>query len=64
MQSNDRKVLTVKEVSEQLGLGLHSTYRALHNGDIPSVRIGGRILIPVEAFERLLAGKDGQRLDA
>lgn len=37
-------------------LGRTATYDALRRGDIPSVRIGGRYLIPRQALERLLAG--------
>ena len=50
----DRKVYTVKEVAAQLGISPESVYRAVLRGTIPSVWIGGRVLIPIEAFERLL----------
>jgi excisionase family DNA binding protein len=40
-------------------LGRSSTYDALKRGDIPSVRIGRRILIPRAALDRLLSGDSG-----
>jgi excisionase family DNA binding protein len=39
-----------------LGLGRNATYAAAERGDIPVLRIGGRLLVPKAALERLLAG--------
>ena len=39
-------VLSVFEASKLLRLSRGSTYEAVRTGQIPSVRIGGRILIP------------------
>ena len=44
------------DAARALGLGRNATYEAIARGDIPSVRIGKRILVPVKALERLLAG--------
>lgn len=57
-EKHKRKVLTVKEAAEQLGFSPPTIYRAVRNGYIPFIRIGGRILIPVAAFEKML-GNDG-----
>lgn len=40
-----------------LGLGKNATYRAIQRGEIPSCRMGGRIVIPVEPLLRVLAGE-------
>ena len=37
-----------------LGLGRNATYEAIARGEIPSIRIGKRILVPKAALERLL----------
>jgi excisionase family DNA binding protein len=42
------------EVSKLLRIGKISTYQAIQRGDVPSIRIGRRILIPRVAFEQLL----------
>ncbi len=50
-----RKTLTVTEAATFLGVSRHFAYQAVREGSIPSIRIGRRILIPVHAFEQLLA---------
>lgn len=49
-----RLVLSVEEARQQLGLSRGLMYEALRSGQIPSIRIGRRILIPRVALERLL----------
>ncbi|MGA8756456.1 MAG: helix-turn-helix domain-containing protein [Stellaceae bacterium] len=44
-----------------LGLGRNSTYDAIARGEIPSIKIGSRILVPIEGLKRMLAG--GQRAE-
>lgn len=53
------KVFTVDEAAKTLNIGLNSAYQAVKNGEIPSIKIGRRILIPVVALEKMLseAGK-------
>ena len=48
--------MTVREAAEALGVGLNQAYGAADRGEIPSIRIGGRILIPRSALARLLEG--------
>ena len=49
-----RLVLTVRETAEILGIGINSVYKAIENGDIPHIRIGGSIRVPRIAFEKFL----------
>ncbi len=49
-----RKTITVDEAAVYLGVSRYSAYQAVHAGSIPSIRIGRRILVPVQAFEALL----------
>lgn len=51
----ERKVITVPEAGEQLGLGRNAAYEAAKRGDIPTVRIGRRLLVPRDAIDQLLA---------
>lgn len=50
----DRLTLDVPEAARVLGIGRNATYDGVRRGEIPHVRIGGRILIPREALERML----------
>lgn len=50
----ERDVLSVREVAERLGLNVKSVYSGIRVGEIPSLRVGGRILIPRAALARLL----------
>lgn len=49
-----RQTYTVSEVAEILGIGRNTAYDCCRNGEIPTVRIGGRILIPRAAIDDLL----------
>ena len=60
MQQPSRVVLSVDEVAEQLGISRPSAFKAIHNGEIPFIRIGRRILVPVAAFEKFLANANGE----
>lgn len=57
-KGTDRLVLSVKEARQQLGLSRGLMYDALRSGQIPSIRIGRRILIPRASLDRLLEGTD------
>ena len=51
---DDRLVLTIEEAGKLLGLGRSGTYEAARRGDIPTIRIGSRILVPKVALLKLL----------
>ena len=57
--STERLVLSVAETAMALDLSINSTYEAIRRGEIPSVRIGGRILVSRRAIEDLLTGRNG-----
>ncbi|PTH61883.1 DNA-binding protein [Staphylococcus agnetis] len=50
--------LTVKEVSELLRLNEHHTYKLIRQKEIPSIRLGGKILIPKESLMQMLKQKE------
>jgi len=52
----DHDVFTVEEAGEILGLSRPSAYEAVSRGDIPSIKIGRRKIVPRAALERMLAG--------
>ena len=47
---------SVAEVARLLGLSVNSTYGAVRQKEIPSIRVGRRIFIPRVALEAMLAG--------
>jgi excisionase family DNA binding protein len=51
----DRLVYTVEEAAKLLGISRAFAYEAVKRGDIPSMRIGKRILVPKARLERFLA---------
>ena len=46
------------QTGQLLGLSRQSTYDAAARGDIPTIRIGRRILVPTAALARLLCIDD------
>ena len=59
---DERKVLTVQELAEALGISTNLAYRQVRSGKIYSIKCGDRYLIPKKAFEELLSGSQ-QRQD-
>jgi len=51
-------VLTVDQVAELLDLDRKTVYTAVANGELPSRRLGRRILIPTTSFLTWLTGDD------
>jgi excisionase family DNA binding protein len=52
----ERKTLTITEASEALGVSRNKAYEAARRGEIPTIKIGKRILVPAAALERMLQG--------
>ncbi len=44
----------IKDTAKMLGIGRNQAYEAARRGDIPTIRIGKRILVPKVALERML----------
>ncbi|HLG66482.1 MAG TPA: helix-turn-helix domain-containing protein, partial [Acidimicrobiales bacterium] len=49
-----RLTLTVEEAAATLGISRAFAYEAVRRGDIPSIRIGRRVLVPQAALSRML----------
>jgi len=52
---NGKLVLNVSEAAEMLGIGRTGAYKLLGTGELHSIRIGGRVLIPIQALLDFLA---------
>jgi excisionase family DNA binding protein len=46
--------LTVEEAARALGINRNAAYAAVHNGELPAIRVGRRLLVPKAAFQRML----------
>jgi excisionase family DNA binding protein len=53
--TRERLTLTVEEAAQVLGIGRTLAYEAVKRGDIPTVRIGRRLLVPQVAIAQLLS---------
>jgi excisionase family DNA binding protein len=51
---SERPVLSVDEAAELLGLNRNSVYEAAKRGELPTIRVGRRVLISRAGLQRLL----------
>jgi excisionase family DNA binding protein len=60
-EADDRWTITVPEAGKKyLGLSRNAAYAAAGRGEIPTVRIGRLLRVPIKAVERMLdqVGRD------
>lgn len=50
----EKTTMSVQELSAQMGISLPKAYELVKSEGFPSIRIGTRILIPVDAFREWL----------
>lgn len=59
-------MLKVSDVAQLLGIGRSTVYESIHRGEIPSIRVGRRVLVPIDALQALMSGsstvQDDRRL--
>ena len=53
----ERRAMSIPEVAASLGIGLSKAYEAARTGELPTIKIGKRILVPVAAFNKMLEVK-------
>lgn len=58
MIEKKRLTVTVEEAGELLGISRSLAYELVHRGDLPSLRLGRRLVIPIRALEELLGQAD------
>jgi hypothetical protein len=51
--------MSVPDAGALVGLGRSAAYRAAKAGDLPTIRVGGRVVVPTAALRRLLQLDDG-----
>lgn len=58
-RASKRLTMTIPEAAERLGIGRNQGYEAARNGQIPTIKIGKRLLVPVTALENKLLNAGG-----
>ena len=53
-ENSSKETITVVETAKRLGIGRNTAYKAVKRAEIPSVRIGRRILVPSKALDKWL----------
>ena len=51
----NKQTYSIPEAAKVLGIGRTAAYEGARTGQIPTIRIGKRILVPIAALERKLA---------
>ena len=54
-QPGERRTLTIKETAASLGISDWMVYEMVKRGEIKTIRIGKRILIPISALDQFVA---------
>ena len=53
----ERLTYKIEEAGRLLGIGRNQAYEAAKSGQLPTIKIGKRLLVPKVAFDRLLRGE-------
>lgn len=56
--SKDRKWLSLREVSEYLGVHINTLYNWIHDGRIRAGRAGRKWLVHIDEINKVLNGED------
>ena len=54
--TTERRTLDVVEAGKMLGLGRSAAYAAAARGEIPTLKFGRKIVVPIAQLEQLLRG--------
>lgn len=54
--ATEAETISVQEAAKRLGVGKNQAYAAAHRGEIPTIKIGGRLLVPTAILSRMLQG--------
>jgi excisionase family DNA binding protein len=50
----ERKTMSVVEAGELLGLGRSAAYSSARRGEIPTLKFGRKLVVPIALFQRML----------
>jgi excisionase family DNA binding protein len=60
-EADEPLVITIPEAGKRLRMSAQSAYAAAKRGEIPTIRIGHLIRVPVARLNQLLAGDEAAR---
>ncbi len=55
MTDRPKQTLKIEEVAQILGIGRQTAYSLANSGQLPTLRLGRRLVVPIAALERMLA---------
>ena len=55
--TQDRLTVTVEEAGRMLGISRGLAYELVRRGDLPHIRLGRRLVVPVRQLEALVDGR-------
>lgn len=55
MRNYEKATLTVEETAKYLGIGRSLCYRMVREGNIPSVKLANRIIVPKVRLDEMLS---------
>lgn len=55
--NNNQKALNVKQLAEYLGVGMNTAYQVVKMPDFPALKLGKRIVIPVDLLENWITNQ-------
>jgi DNA binding domain, excisionase family len=58
MKEDGRLTISVAEAAKRLGIGRNQAYEAARVGQLPTIKMGRRLLVPIAAFERMLVNAE------
>ncbi len=61
MTDNDCLTLAVEQAGKLLGISRAHAYDLARTGEIPSVKLGKRVVVPRRALERFIDGEPDER---
>ena len=57
VNETERLTYSVPEAGAKIGLGKSASYEAARRGDLPTIRMGRRLFVPVVRLKRMLEGQ-------
>jgi excisionase family DNA binding protein len=52
--TTERLALTIPEAARRLGISKNHAYLSAQKGDLPTFRIGGRVLVSVDSLNKIM----------
>ena len=63
MHDDEKLAISIPEAGRRLGIGRGLSYEAARTGEIPTIRSGNRLLVPIQALKETLAASSSTPSD-